>query len=113
MEIEEIDEEKRKEAKEYYIERSEERKYLDDACTKEDIEAEAKWLEDVITDVLDRYAPMMRECRRSEPWWNAEIKETRKRAGKIKRKHREGMIPWEDVGKEEKILYRTIRRSKR
>jgi hypothetical protein len=55
----------------------------------------------------------MSVCRRSKPWWNAEIKETRKKAGKTKRKHREGMIPWEEVRKEEKILYRTIRRSKR
>jgi hypothetical protein len=111
--IEEMDEEKREEAKKYYIERSEDRRYLDNTCTKEDIEAEAKWLEDVITDVLDRNAPRMRVCRRSKPWWNMEIKETRKKAGKTKRKHREGMIPWEEVRKEEKILYRTIRRSKR
>jgi hypothetical protein len=111
--IEEMDEEKREEAKKYYIERSEDRRYLDDMCTKEDIEAEAKWFEDVITDVLDRYAPRMRVCRRSKPWWNTEIKETWKKAGKTKRKHREGMIPWEEVRKEHNTLYRTIRRSKR
>jgi hypothetical protein len=82
--IEEMDEEKREEAKTCYVERLEDRRYLDDICTKEDIEAEAKWLEDVITDVLDRYAPRMRGCRRSKPWWNAEIKETRKRLEKQK-----------------------------
>jgi hypothetical protein len=36
-----MDEEKREEAKTYYIERSEDRRYPDDTCTKEDIEAEA------------------------------------------------------------------------
>jgi hypothetical protein len=56
---------------------------------------------------------MMRVCIGLKPWWNAEIKETRKRAGKIRRKHREGMIPWEGVKEEEKLLYRTIRRSKK
>jgi hypothetical protein len=47
--------------------------YLDDDCTAEKVEDEAEWLRSTITDILDRYAPAARVCKRSKPWWNEEI----------------------------------------
>jgi hypothetical protein len=111
--IEEMEEETREKAKEYYVQKTQERMYLDDDCTAEKVEDEAEWLRNTITDILDRYAPAARVCKRSKPWWNQEIKEQRKIAGRAKRLWMHGHVQWEKLKEEEKILYRTIRKHKR
>jgi hypothetical protein len=64
-------------------------------------------------DVLDRYAPVVRVCKRSKPWWNEEIKDQRKIAGRAKRLWMHSHVQREKLKKEEKTLYRTIRKYKR
>jgi hypothetical protein len=62
---------------------------------------------------LDRYTLAARVCKRSKPWWNEEIKEQRKIAGRTKRLWIHSHVQWEKLKEEEKTLYRTIRKHKR
>lgn len=78
-----MDEDNKKEAKMFYLQEWRERKQQNDQCTQEEIEQEAKWMEEVITNVLDRFAPPARVCKVSKPLWNKDIKVARTRAGRV------------------------------
>jgi hypothetical protein len=112
--IENMEEEERKEAEKYYKELEKERRNLDEEeCTTKDIEDEAKWLEETLTKVLDKFAPVSRVCSKWKPWWNEHVREARKVAGRVRRQQRKGITTEEEAKKRDKELYRTIRRSKR
>jgi hypothetical protein len=87
--------------------------YLTDECTIEQLYSETEWLEGIITETLDGYALKVRVCKRSKPWWDEDIKEKRKSAERKKRLWKQKKICWEELKKEEKILYRMIRRKRR
>jgi predicted RNase H-like nuclease (RuvC/YqgF family) len=112
--IDNMEEEERKGAEKYYKELEKERRNLDEEeCTMEDIEDEAKWLEETLTKVLDKFMPVSRVCSQSKPWWNEHIREARKVAGRVRRQQGRGITIEEEAKKRDKELYRTIRRSKR
>uniref|UniRef100_A0A093VF66 Putative RNA-directed DNA polymerase from transposon X-element n=1 Tax=Talaromyces marneffei PM1 TaxID=1077442 RepID=A0A093VF66_TALMA len=50
---------------------------LTDDCSLRDVEREAKWIEQSLTDVLRQYAKPIRLCARSKRWWGPHTIEAR------------------------------------
>uniref|UniRef100_A0A093X6J6 Phosphonoacetaldehyde hydrolase n=1 Tax=Talaromyces marneffei PM1 TaxID=1077442 RepID=A0A093X6J6_TALMA len=51
---------------------------LTDDCSLRDVEREAEWIEQSLTDVLRRYAKPIRLCARSKRWWGPHTIEARR-----------------------------------
>jgi hypothetical protein len=81
---------------------------LDEECTGDEVEREAKWCQEMLSKVLDAKAKKIRICAQTKRWWNGEIKERRSTLGREKRRGRRS----EAAAHTNAELQRSIRQSK-
>jgi hypothetical protein len=81
--------EQKDEAELLWLQMGENRPILNDMSFCEEVESEAAWIQDTLTDILNQKARRIRICARSKRWWNADIDSKRKAVGRAKRKLRE------------------------
>jgi len=79
-----ISKEDQKAAEKLWKELEGQRARLDEECTGDEVEREAEWYWETLSEVLDAKAKKMRICTRSKRWWNGEIKERRSSLGREK-----------------------------
>jgi ribonuclease HI len=86
---------------------------LTDACTKEDVDEEALWIENSLTMVLSRHAKPTRLSPYSKRWWGEKIQKARNQYARARRAWRAGGVGDEDHCEARNSYYRTIRKAKR
>ena len=47
--------------------------YLDNACDRFTLDQEVGWIENTLTDLLNKYSKIMRVTSYSKRWWNKEV----------------------------------------
>jgi ribonuclease HI len=107
------DEETLEKAHSTWKEISEPRPHLTDACSKEEVESEAIWLEEALTKVLNRHAKPVRLCARSKRWWSPAIDAKRAHYARVRRQWLDSEISEESVRQARKDFYNLIRKAKR
>jgi hypothetical protein len=110
--ISHMTDDEKEEAELLWLEAGESRVILNDYSFCEDIEAEAKWIEETFIQILDKKARRLRLCARSKRWWNEIIEAKRKALSRAKRRQYEegGLERFRNAQKEMK---NEIRKSKR
>ncbi len=62
-----------------------------------DIEQEALWIQETVTEILDEYTQPIKITPRSKRWWNKTVKESRKAFLRERRLHQRGWATWEEL----------------
>ena len=110
--IDMLDPETLEKAKEEYLSRAIYRPLIDYNSQKEDLENEAAWLEETLTETLDKHAKPIRITAYSKRWWNPEVKEARFQYAKARRAYKlDGNK--EEVKLARNSFYKTVRKAKR
>ena len=65
-------------ARDEWVTKSHERPILDQRCNRVTLDQEVGWIEDTLTDLLNRYSKIMRVTSYSKRWWNKEVAHARK-----------------------------------
>ncbi|KAE8550137.1 hypothetical protein EYB25_008668 [Talaromyces marneffei] len=86
---------------------------LTDDCSLRDVEREAKWIEQSLTDVLRQYAKPIRLCARSKRWWGPHTIEAQRLYSKARKAYHAGELSEDSHREARKTYYATIRRAKR
>jgi ribonuclease HI len=89
------------------------RGFPQEISTAEDLEREARWIQETLTTILNRHAPLIRITPFSKRWWNDEVREARQRFSRAHRQFAQGQSNWEMVRQSRNAYYTTIRREKR
>jgi ribonuclease HI len=88
------------------------RAILGPESSSHDVEEEARWIQDALSEAMDQLFKRKRTCARSKPWWTPNIAERRRIASSIRRAYRNGTATREDKLREEKALHKEIRKAK-
>ena len=75
--LKEITTEQEKEAKREWGIRTENRPIVNDNSSITDLDAEAQWITDTLTEIFDQYFKQLRVCAKSKRWWSKDISESR------------------------------------
>lgn len=86
---------------------------LDDTCTEEDIGAEALWVQNSLTGLLNKYTKPLRVTARSKRWWGTDVKEARHQFAHTRRAWAGGQIGDEALRESRNHFYKVIRQAKR
>ena len=78
-----------------------------------DIEQEALWIQETVTEILDEYTQPIKITPRSKRWWNKTVKESRKAFLRERRLHQRGWATWEELKAIRNSYYSTIHRERR
>ena len=78
-----------------------------------EIEKEARWIQETVTSILDKYAEPVRITPQSKRWWNETIKKARGDFQRCWRLYKEGRKSWEELKATRNAYYVMIRREKR
>jgi hypothetical protein len=111
--IDGMQEEDLKQAKEWWKRWSGERRTLSDESTIEELEEEATVIRETLTEVLNQKAKKTRICARSKRWWNQDIAETRRILGYIKRLFKKRETNHASVKEARKVVKKAINSSKK
>ena len=65
-------------AKSEWMEQTKNRPTLDNSCTRQELDKEVKWVETLLTHILNAHSKSMRVTPFSKRWWNKEVAEARK-----------------------------------
>ena len=65
-------------AKKAWITQSRERPILDQICSRPILDLEVEWIEDTLTDLLNKYSKIMRVTPYFKRWWNGKVAQARK-----------------------------------
>jgi len=91
-----------------WMELAKKRTHLDAECTEDEVEQEAAWWQEAMSSILDTMAKKIRNCARSNRWWNADIEDRRRTVGR-KRSRRRHL---EDAARATAELQKSIRQLK-
>jgi hypothetical protein len=111
--IDKMEEEDLKEAKELWGRLMGDREILSEVSAIPELEEEAIAIRESLTDVLNQKAKKLRVCARSKRWWSQTIMEKRRILGHWKRERRAGRSSEVKVKAARKDLRKTIRAEKR
>ena len=100
-------------AKETWISQSSKRPILDGTCNRTILDLEVEWIEDTLTDLLNKYSKVMRVTSHSKRWWNKEVAQARKLWAKEKKIWGKITPNREKLKQARNIFYRTVRKAKR
>ena len=89
------------------------RQFPQQLLSNSEIEREVQWIQETVTDVLDKHTQPIRITPRSKRWWNKKVKESRKAFLRERRLHQSGWATWEELKDVQNAYYSTIRREKR
>jgi len=101
-----------KKAKKYWEYKSSKRSGLDEKSSEEDLQKEAKWIQQNFVNHLNRCCKKVKVCVRSKRWWNEEIAENRRILGSLKSARRRGEATQQQVKMQRSNVRRTTRQSK-
>jgi hypothetical protein len=86
---------------------------LTDLCTEEDVASEATWIQEILTEQLNRHAKQLRVSAFSKRWWGPRIERQRRAFSKAKQAWGQGRIVSDRLKQARNQLYRTIHQEKR
>lgn len=81
---------------------------MGEGSTRQDIEAEAKWIESTLTTILNRHAPQISLTARSKRWWTPEVDVKCNEYGRTRRLYQQGSINTFALRMERNSYYYTI-----
>lgn len=65
-------------AKKEWVTQSSQQVILDRTCNRSTLDMEVQWIEDTLTDLLNKYNKIMRVTPYSKRWWNKNVAQARK-----------------------------------
>ena len=81
--------------------------------SESEIEREVVWIQETVTEILNKYASPVRISPQSKRWWNETVKKARKGFLRGRYCYGRGRISWEELKATRNAYYSTIRREKR
>src|SRR5271154_29236 len=96
-------------AKEEYQYLARYRPYIDYSSKESDLDSEANWIEETLTNILNKHAKTLRITAYSKRWWNSEVQEARTRYSRARRANKSSL----EKNTARNSYYTTIRRAKR
>lgn len=100
-------------ARETWVSQSSKQPILDEICNRAILDLEVEWIEDTLTDLLNKYNKVMRVTSYSKKWWNKEVAQARKVWAKEKKIWGKLIPNREKLKQARKRFYRTVRKTKR
>ena len=100
-------------ARKEWVTQSQERPILDNACDRFALDQEVGWIENTLTDLLNKYSKIMRVTSHSKRWWNKEVAQACKVWAKEKKIWGQ-ITPNREKSKQARnAFYRIVRKAKR
>ena len=113
MQALQADSEAPEEAKKMWQTKAKQRALLGDPCSVADVEEEAVWMQETLTEVLDQHAKPVRVTPRSKRWWKEDIKRARQAYSQARKAWRWQRVTTTGLHEVRNSYYRTIRTAKR
>ena len=86
---------------------------LTDSCSLGDVENEAEWVEESLTEVLNTHTRKIRLCARSKRWWSPQVVEARNAYSRAYKAYQAEEISEEERREARKEYYTAVRKAKR